>query len=120
MGKSRSAAFVMAYVMYKYKIHFSKAFNFVRNKRRVAFPNEGFQCQLEDFDIILNNFDYDLDKCDEFIKDYLPKRNSLMESEKDYLDKRFIEKKKKKILIILIQMIMKKMKIKMKKMIIMN
>ena len=94
MGKSRSAAFVMAYVMYKYKIHFSKAFNFVRNKRRVAFPNEGFQCQLEDFDIIMSNFDYDLDKCEEFIKNYFEKRESLKKSEKDYLDKRFIEKKK--------------------------
>ena len=94
IGKSRSAAFVMAYVMYKYKMHFSKAFDFVRNKRRVAFPNEGFQCQLEDLDIIMFNFDYDLDKCDEFIKSYFEKRESLKESEKDYLEKRYIEKMK--------------------------
>jgi len=92
IGKSRSAAFVMAYVMYKYKMHFSKAFDFVRNKRRIAFPNEGFQCQLEDLDIIMSNFDYDLDKCDAFIKNYFEKRESLKESEKDYLEKRFIEK----------------------------
>lgn len=96
MGKSRSAAFVMAYIMYKNKIHFTKALSFIRKKRYIAFPNEGFQCQLEDFDIILNNFDYDLNKCDEFIKDYLGKRNSLMESEKDYLQKRFLEKQKEK------------------------
>jgi hypothetical protein len=92
IGKSRSAAFVMAYVMYNYKMHFSKAFDFVRQKRRIAFPNEGFQCQLEDLDIIMSNFDYDLDKCDAFIKNYFEKRESLKESEKDYLEKRFIEK----------------------------
>jgi hypothetical protein len=92
IGKSRSAAFVMAYVMYKFKMHFSKAFDFVRQKRPIAFPNEGFQCQLEDLDIIMSNFDYDLDKCDEFIKNYFEKRESLKESEKDYLQKRFIEK----------------------------
>lgn len=92
IGKSRSAAFVMAYVMYYYKMHFSKAFDFVRQKRRIAFPNEGFQCQLEDLDIIMSNFDYDLDKCDAFIKNYFEKRESLKESEKDYLQKRLIEK----------------------------
>ena len=92
IGKSRSAAFVMAYVMYKFKMHFSKAFDFVRQKRPIAFPNEGFQCQLEDLDIIMSNFDYNLDKCDEFIKNYFEKRESLKESEKDYLQKRFIEK----------------------------
>ena len=93
VGRSRSAAFVMAYVMYKNKMHFSKAFDLVRKKRHIAFPNEGFQCQLEDFDIILNNFDYDLDKCDEFIKDFMKKRKSLEESEKEYLEKRFEDKK---------------------------
>ena len=92
IGKSRSAAFVMAYVMYTYKMHFSKAFDFVRQKRRIAFPNEGFQCQLEDLDIIMSNFDYDLDKCDAFIKNYFEKKESLKESEKEYLQKKLIEK----------------------------
>ena len=91
LGKSRSASFVIAYVMYKNKMHFSKAFDFVRSKRSVAFPNEGFQWQLEDFDIILYNFDYDLDKCDEFIKYYFENKESLLVSEKEYIDDRIKE-----------------------------
>ena len=97
LGKSRSAAFVIAYVMYKNKIHFSEALDFVKEKRAVAFPNQGFQWQLEDFDIILFNFDYDLDKCDEFIKSYFDNREKLIESEKDFLEKRKEEKKNKQI-----------------------
>ena len=97
LGKSRSASFVIAYVMYKKKIHFSEAYDFVRAKRHKALPNEGFQCQLEDFDIILYNFDYDLDKCDEFIKSYFDNREKLIESEKDFLEKRKEEKKNKQI-----------------------
>ena len=88
LGKSRSASFVIAYVMYKNKIHFSEAFNFVRSKRSFAFPNEGFQWQLEDFDIILSNFDYDLEKCDEFIKNYFKNKESLKETEKKFLYKK--------------------------------
>ena len=95
VGRSRSASFVIAYIMYKNKIHFSKAFDYVRKKRRIAFPNEGFQWQLEDFDIILNNFDYNLEKCDEFIRDFFENRKKLEESEKDYLEKkRLLEKEK--------------------------
>ena len=97
LGKSRSASFVIAYVMYKNKMHFSEAFDFVKEKRPFAFPNEGFQWQLEDFDIILNNFDYDLKKCDEFIKNFLENRKNLEESEKEYLQKRFDEKNKERL-----------------------
>ena len=89
LGKSRSASIVIAYVMYKNKIHFSEAFDFVREKRTIAFPNEGFQWQLEDFDIIMYNFDYDLDKCDEFIQKFFENWENLRESEKEYLSKRF-------------------------------
>ena len=85
LGKSRSASFVIAYIMYKNKMHFSQAFNFVRRKRRMIFPNEGFQCQLEDFDIILSNFDYDLNKCDEYIKKYLEERDEIRIKEKKYI-----------------------------------
>ena len=88
LGKSRSAAFSIAYVMYKNKIHFSEAFDFVQEKRYVAFPNEGFQCQLEDLDIIMSNFDYDLDKCDEFIKKFFENAENLIKSEHEYLQKR--------------------------------
>ena len=41
-GISRSASFAIAYVMYKNKMHFSEAYNFVREKRKKIFPNEGF------------------------------------------------------------------------------
>ena len=77
LGKSRSASIVIAYIMYKNKLHFSDAFDFVRSKRGYAFPNEGFQWQLEDFDIILSNFDYDLDKCDEFIRNYFENKENI-------------------------------------------
>ena len=78
--------------MFKNKIHFSPAFNLVRSKRLSAFPNEGFQCQLEDLDIILNNYDYDLDKCDDFIKKYFENKENLKNTEKEYLKKRKKEK----------------------------
>ena len=93
LGKSRSASFVIAYVMYKNKMHFSDAFDFVKEKRSVAFPNEGFQWQLEDFDIILYNFDYDLNKCDEFIKNFFENWENLKEREADYLEKRRLEQR---------------------------
>lgn len=91
LGKSRSASFAIAYVMYKNKMHFSKAFNFVKKKRRLIMPNESFQCQLEDFDIILSNFDYDLDKCDEFIKKHLKERDELRITEKEYITQKIEE-----------------------------
>ena len=96
VGRSRSASFVIAYIMYKNKIHFSKAFDYVRKKRRIAFPNEGFQWQLEDFDIILSNFDYNLEKCDEFIKDFFENKKKLEESGKEYLSKKKDYQKKKR------------------------
>ena len=91
LGKSRSASFVIAYIMYKNRIHFSEAFDFVKKKRRMIYPNESFQCQLEDFDVILSNFDYDLDKCDEFIKKYLSERDELVKKEKDYINEKIRE-----------------------------
>ena len=91
LGKSRSASFVIAYIMYKNKIHFSEAFDFVKKKRRMIYPNESFQCQLEDFDVILSNFDYDLDKCDEFIKKYLSGRDDLVKKEKEYINNKIEE-----------------------------
>ena len=93
LGKSRSASFVIAYVMYKNKIHFSEAFNFVRSKWNFAFPNEGFQWQLEDFDIIISNIDYDLEKCDEFIKNYFENKETLKETERKFLYKKLTLKR---------------------------
>jgi len=84
-GVSRSAAFVIGYIMYKNELHFSEAYNLVKEKRKKIFPNEGFQCQLEDFDIILSNYNYDLNKCDEFIKKYLKEKDILRKTEFKYI-----------------------------------
>ena len=96
LGKSRSASFAIAYIMYKNKIHFSPAFNLVKKKRKVIFPNEGFQCQLEDFDIILSNFDYDLNKCDEFIKKFMKEKDELLVKEETYIIKTMRERRRKR------------------------
>ena len=77
LGISRSATFVLAYVMYKYRVHLFKAMDYVFNKRPKINPNEGFQIQLSDFDLILYHFEYDLDKCDNFIKNYFEQRGIL-------------------------------------------
>ena len=92
LGKSRSASFVIAYIMYKNKIHFSPAFDYVKKKRKMIFPNEGFQCQLEDFDIILSNFDYDLNKCDEFIKKFIKEKDELRVKEREYIMEKLRER----------------------------
>ena len=96
LGKSRSASFAIAYIMYKNKIHFSPAFNLVKKKRKLIFPNEGFQCQLEDFDIILSNFDYDLNKCDEFIKKFMKEKDELLVKEETYIIKTMRERRRKR------------------------
>ena len=92
LGKSRSASFVIAYIMYKNKIHYSPAFDYVKKKRKMIFPNEGFQCQLEDFDIILSNFDYDLNKCDEFIKKFMKEKDELRVKEREYIMEKLRER----------------------------
>ncbi|XP_037038369.1 dual specificity protein phosphatase MPK-4 [Bradysia coprophila] len=48
-GVSRSAAVVIAYIMRKYKISFSPAFERVKSKRRFVGPNPGFVQQLRLF-----------------------------------------------------------------------
>jgi len=53
MGKSRSASVVIAYVMFKNKINYENAFNFVKSKRDCILPNSGFVTQLNEFDEIL-------------------------------------------------------------------
>ena len=92
LGKSRSASFVIAYIMYKNKIHYSPAFDYVKKRRKMIFPNEGFQCQLEDFDIILSNFDYDLNKCDEFIKKFMKEKDELRVKEREYIMEKLRER----------------------------
>ena len=63
-GASRSATIVIAYIMWKQKLSFENAFNFVNKKRPVAFPNFGFREQLKIFDKLLIENKNDLNKID--------------------------------------------------------
>ena len=54
-GSSRSASFVIAYLMRKNKWCFEKAYLFVRNKRPQVFPNSGFMRQLRMYEKKLFN-----------------------------------------------------------------
>ena len=58
MGISRSASIVIAYIMYKNKITFNEAFDFVYKKRKVISPNSGFQNQLKKLEKILKENNY--------------------------------------------------------------
>ena len=53
-GVSRSATLVIAYLMKKNKWKFAKALEFVRDKRRIVHPNQGFVRQLLAFEKQLN------------------------------------------------------------------
>ncbi|KAL1513306.1 hypothetical protein ABEB36_002728 [Hypothenemus hampei] len=46
-GVSRSATVVIAYVMKKYELSYSEAFERVKSKRSIVFPNQGFVSQLK-------------------------------------------------------------------------
>ena len=61
-GSSRSASIVIAYLMWNKKMSFKEALNFVHNKRASVYPKPGFQDQLELFEKILKENDYDIDK----------------------------------------------------------
>ena len=62
-GTSRSATIVIAYLMWKNKeMTFEKVFNYVKEKRPVVNPNLAFQDQLQLFEKILKENDYDIDK----------------------------------------------------------
>jgi len=49
-GVSRSASVVIAFVMWKFTWKFEKAFDYVRQKRDVIYPNNGFVKQLEEYE----------------------------------------------------------------------
>lgn len=53
-GISRSSTVVIAYMMNKYKLDFSTAYNFVKMKRSLVNPNFGFVSQLREYESILN------------------------------------------------------------------
>ena len=58
MGISRSAAVVIAYLMYKDHKSYEDAYNEVYTKRKVISPNSGFQEQLKKFETILKENNY--------------------------------------------------------------
>ena len=61
-GVSRSASIVIAYVMYKLKMKFEDAFNYVKERREYIYPNKGFKLQLQDLERVLEFCNYDLEK----------------------------------------------------------
>ena len=58
MGISRSPSIVIGYLMYKKKMKYEEAYDFVKNKRNVISPNPGFQEQLKNFEEILKENNY--------------------------------------------------------------
>lgn len=53
-GVSRSVTIVVAYIMKKYNWNVDEALNFVKEKRVVAKPNDGFMKQLKQFEETLS------------------------------------------------------------------
>ena len=58
MGISRSASVVIAYIMYKNKMKYEDAYDYVFNKRKVISPNSGFKNQLIKLEKILSDNNY--------------------------------------------------------------
>ena len=58
MGISRSPTIVISYLMYKKKMKYEEAYDFVKEKRKVISPNSGFQEQLKKFETILEENNY--------------------------------------------------------------
>ncbi len=48
-GISRSGSILIAYIMYKNKISYEQAYQFVKSRYEPIFPNENFQAQLKSF-----------------------------------------------------------------------
>lgn len=49
LGKSRSVSIVIAYLIKVNRMTYEEAYKFVKEKRKVAFPNLGFVRQLREF-----------------------------------------------------------------------
>ena len=49
---------------------YQDAFWYVKRKRNIIFPNDGFEKQLENFDIVLHNYEYDINKIELFFKEF--------------------------------------------------
>ena len=61
-GASRSATIVIAYLMWTKKWKFEEAFIYVKSKRPIVCPNDGFQQQLKMFEKLLIDNEYDINK----------------------------------------------------------
>ena len=61
-GVSRSSSIVIAFIMWKRKLNYEDAVNFVKEKRPFIWPNPGFREQLKIFDKKLIENNYDIDK----------------------------------------------------------
>ena len=62
VGASRSATVVIAYIMWTKKMTFKEALEFVMDRRYGVFPNAGFRDQLQLFEKVLIENNYDIDK----------------------------------------------------------
>ena len=61
-GVSRSSSIVIAFIMWKRKLNFEDAVNFVKEKRPFIWPNAGFREQLKIFGKKLVENNYNIDK----------------------------------------------------------
>ena len=61
-GASRSATIIIAYLMWKKKMKYYDALDFVQKKRFIVDPNDGFKEQLKLFEEELIKNDYDINK----------------------------------------------------------
>ena len=61
-GASRSASIVIAYLMWDKKMSYHMALNFVKDKRFIIYPNRAFKEQLQLFEKLLKENEYDIDK----------------------------------------------------------
>ena len=63
-GVSRSATIVIAYLMWKTHASYLETLDFVKNRRNIINPNNGFLQQLYIFEKMLKDKEYNLDKID--------------------------------------------------------
>lgn len=62
-GISRSVSLIVYYLMKKYHLDFDNALQFVKNKRKIANPNNSFKLQLKLYHVIRDQFcDTDADR----------------------------------------------------------
>ena len=61
-GKSRSSSFVIAYLMYKKKWRYKKAYDYVKKRRKYINPNRGFKKQLQLLEIFFIDQQFNLEK----------------------------------------------------------